>query len=130
MNTILFKSNYLHIRIQGLKGINAIIQNIKNKSNRVLKEEAMLQVIIKENFLDELFGERMHAQILQRSAMIVGILYERGELSEENLKKIWEYHKDEQLRPVFFKVIAESHFPLISSEFKFFAEKIVLCKAL
>ena len=125
LDTLLLKSNYLQLRIDGLKGINDICRNTIKGTARSMTEQYLVDWIRDRKILDEFFGTRKHQQILQRSAPIIRFMFDHGLQDAKVLEAIWEFTKDEQLRPDTFKVICEIGFPIQSSELEYFANRIV-----
>ena len=127
MNAIVLKSQYLQRRIQGIKAINDICKNVKFGFSRVINQDLLADWLEKNNILNDLFGPHKHQQILQRSGPVVKFLNEKIKLKNPNdLDLIWEYTKDEQLRPDVFKILSEISFPLKSQELDYFVQKIAL----
>lgn len=125
MNAIVFKSQYLQRRIQGIKALNDICKNVKFGFTRVIDQDLLADWLERNNILKNLFGPHKHQQILQRSGPIVKFLYEKAKLKNpEDLNMILEYTKDEQLRPDVYKVLSEISFPLKSPALDYFAQKI------
>ncbi len=125
LDTLFLKSNYLQLRIDGLKGINDICRNTVKGLSRSLTEQFLADWIREHKVLDELFGPRKHQQILQRSATLIRFVFDHGERDVKLLESLWDYTADEQLRPDTFRVICEIGFPIQSSELEFFAKRIV-----
>jgi hypothetical protein len=123
--TVFLKSNFLQRRIHGLKGINDICINVRKSMSFTIQLPFLTDWVVKERFLEELFGPRKHQQILRRSAPILILLYEGRLLKPADLETIWQCTADELLRPDLCKVLCEVCFPLHSEEFLFFAAKIV-----
>jgi hypothetical protein len=125
MYTLFIKSNYLQLRIDGLKGINDFCKSATKGRTRSVTEASLLKWIEKRKLVDELFGTRKHQQLLQRSAPLLRFLYDRSAFTEKVLENLWDLTKDEQLRQDLFKVLCEIGLPLHSPELAFFADKIV-----
>lgn len=125
MYTILLKSNYLQRRIEGLKGINDTCKIVKNSSSRSISEEELVDWLIKQNVLDFILGANIHQQIVQRSAPVLSLMFEKKLLKVKDLDKIWESTKDEQLRPDILKVISEINLPLQSAELEYLGTKVI-----
>ena len=124
MYTLFLKSNYLQLRIDGLKGINDFCKNTSKGFTRSITEAALLKWIDGKKIVDELFGARKHQQILQRSAPLLRFIYDKSAFSTSILESLWDLAKDEQLRQDLFRVFCEIGFPLHSPELEFFANKI------
>ena len=125
MNTRLLKSDYLQLRILGLKGINDICKSAKLGMTRSVSLEFLANWFSKNAVLDELFGTRKHQQLLQRSGTVLKFLHENRLLKTRDLELMWECSsRDDQTRQDLFRVVGEVGFPLNSAELEFFAGKI------
>jgi len=124
MYTLFIKSNYLQLRIDGIKGINDYCRNVEKGYARYFNEAALLKWFSSHQIVDELFSSRRHQQILQRSGQFLKFLYEKSAFTPKIVEDLWELSKDEQLRSDLFKILCEIGFPLHSSELNFFANKI------
>jgi ubiquitin carboxyl-terminal hydrolase 34 len=125
MCTRFLKSNYLQVRIDGLKGINDILK-IENKGlTRSITKEDLVDWAMKEKIVEELVGPKKHQQILQRSSALLQFIYSNLGFDKSTLEELWEFTKDELLRKDLFKILCEIAFPLHSPELEFFANQII-----
>lgn len=122
--TRFLKSNYLQVRIDGLKGINDILKGVGKRAMRALKEGDLVDWVVREKIVEELIGPKKHQQILQRSSALLQFIYSNLGFDEHTLGELWEFTKDELLRKDLFKILCEIAFPLHSPELEFFANKI------
>ena len=125
MYTTLLKSNYLQRRIEGLKGINDTCRSVKISTSRSISEEELIDWLTKQNILDFILGAHIHQQIVQRSAPVLSLMFEKKLLKIQDLDKIWDLTKDEQLRPDILKVIAEINLPIQSAELDYLGNKVI-----
>jgi len=125
MCTRFLKSNYLQVRIDGLKGINDILRNENKGSTRSIRKEDLVDWAMQEKIVEELIGPKKHQQILQRSSALLQFIYSNLGFDKSTLEELWEFTKDELWRKDLFKILCEIAFPLHSPELEFFANKII-----
>ena len=123
--TRLVKSDFLQLRIEGLKFINTIVTNSEKELIHGMNGDLLLDWIKKNKLVEELSGPRKHQQILQRSSPIIKFFYQKSEFSKEILEGLWEFAKDSLLRKDLFNLLNEIGFPLHSAELEYFANKII-----
>jgi len=124
ISTIMFKSNYLQVRIDGLKILNFIIKDVEKSLSHTITANDLAEWLKKQEILEEVLGPKKHPQILQRSNYLISFLYDQHLLDEKALEKMWLLTSDESFQQEVFKVLQEISFAPDSSEFAFFAQKI------
>ena len=84
------KTSIFDRRLQGIKALNDYIEkNSKNKT-ACLK---LINLIKKNEIIQEIFGANYHSQIINKSTEIVKLLLLENELNEEDIKLIWSCTK-------------------------------------
>lgn len=124
MCTRFLKSNYLQVRIDGLKGINDILKGESKGATRSIARDDLIDWAMKEKIVEELIGSKRHQQILQRSSALLQFIYSNLGFDDDVLEELWEFTKDESLKKDLFKILCEIAFPLHSHDLEFFANKI------
>lgn len=86
------KSEFLDRRIEGLKGVAEFCRKLRFS---MPKQEhwtgkMMVDWISRNGILNEIFAERGHIQLIQRSPDIIKFLINEKALPEEQLELIWE----------------------------------------
>ena len=74
-------------RLKGVKDLNKYLNKISNNEKIQLK---VVDLIVKKNIINELFGSNYHSQMLTESDEILKILIKHNKLNEEQIKLIWE----------------------------------------
>ena len=88
MKTI--KTSIFDRRLQGIKALNDYIEkNSKNKESCI----KLVNLIKKNDIIQEIFGANYHSQLINKSTEIVKLLMLENELSEEDIKLIWSCTK-------------------------------------
>jgi ubiquitin carboxyl-terminal hydrolase 34 len=124
ISTIMLKSNYLQVRIDGLKNLNGIIKDVERSLSHTITAKDLAEWLEKQEILEEVLGPKKHPQILQRSNYLISFLHGQHLLDDKALEKIWALTSDESFQQEVFKVLQEISFAPDSSEFAFFAHKI------
>ena len=84
------KTSFFDRRLNGIKTLNDFIE--KNKNNKdILKK--IIGLIKKNEIISEIFGANYHSQIISKSNEIVKLLLLENELSEDDIKLIWNCTK-------------------------------------
>ena len=81
----MIKSSIFDKKIQGLKGIGEFINKCPNEE----KKKNLINLIIKNDLIKELFGPNYHTQILSKSDKILKLLLKYNEITEDDIKLIW-----------------------------------------
>jgi len=120
----LMKSDYLKLRIDGLKGVNNVIRQVIHKQKKTLTEDYILHWIHNNQLLEEVVGVKRHQQVLGRASPLLQFMYKKSSLDTKTLESLWELTNDELLRNDLFKILCAIEFDLDSKELEFFATKI------
>ena len=100
------KTSIFDRRLQGIKALNDYIEkNSKNKESC----KKLVNLIKKNDILQEIFGANYHSQLINKSTEIVKVLLLENELSEEDIKLIWSCTKrgDLEAKITIMKLLSE-----------------------
>eukprot|EP00831_Metopus_contortus_P064478 TRINITY_DN57707_c0_g1_i3.p1 TRINITY_DN57707_c0_g1~~TRINITY_DN57707_c0_g1_i3.p1 ORF type:complete len:161 (-),score=45.24 TRINITY_DN57707_c0_g1_i3:99-581(-) len=125
MYVMMIKTGYLQRRIDGLKGINEIIKSSNKGILRYYSSQNIVDIILKEKILEEIFGDKKHQQLVQRSSEILNLLFEMKLLSHEILDRVWELTKENQIRVDVINALIETSLPFQSEELEYLVKKVV-----
>jgi hypothetical protein len=81
----MLKSSIFDKKIQGLKSIGELINNISGEEGK----KDIINFIKKNEIIKELFGSNYHTQIISKSNNILEFMLKNNEISEEEIKLIW-----------------------------------------
>ena len=84
------KTNIFDRRLQGIKALNEYIE--KNEKNKEMLKK-IIELIKTNNIISEIFGTKYHSQIIIKSKEIIKLLLLENELSEDDIKLIWDCTK-------------------------------------
>ena len=84
------KTSIFDKRLQGIKTLNDYINKNKDNKERMKK---IVQLLKKNELINEIFGPNYHSQIISKSIDIVKILILENELSDDDIKLIWSCTK-------------------------------------
>ena len=80
------KTNTFNLRLNGIKDLDEFIE--KNKKNKKMREK-VIELIKKNNIIQEIFGANYHSQIINKSKEIVKLLLLENQLNKEDIELIW-----------------------------------------
>lgn len=86
------KTNTFNLRLNGIKDLDEFIE--KNKTNKNMREK-IIELIKKNELIQEIFGPNYHSQIINKSKEIVKLLLLENQLNKEDIELIWNCTKEE-----------------------------------
>jgi len=89
----LLKSDKLEKRISGFREINYQIKQQKFSAKKLITTSEVLQLIRDNNLFENIFGEKYHIQLIQRSKDLIQYMNSEKLLGEEEIKWMWEASK-------------------------------------
>ena len=100
------KTSFFDRRLNGIKTLNEFIE--KNKNNKGILTK-IIDLIKKNEIISEIFGANYHSQLISKSNEIVKLLLIENELSEDDIKLIWNCTKkgDLEAKLTILKLLSE-----------------------
>ena len=100
------KTSTFNLRLNGIKDLDDFIE--KNKKNKNMREK-IIELIKKNDIIQEIFGPNYHSQIINKSKEIVKLLLLENQLSKEEIELIWNCTKrgDLEAKVTILKLLSE-----------------------
>ena len=100
------KTNTFNLRLNGIKDLDEFIE--KNKTNKNMREK-IIELIKKNELIQEIFGPNYHSQIINKSKEIVKLLLLENQLNKEDIELIWNCTKrgDLEAKVTILKLLSE-----------------------
>ena len=102
----MLKTTFLDKRNGGIKKITDYIRTCRFDKE---KEEKLLQIIVDNKVLYEIFGPNSHVQLISKSKELLEVLLENDKLTDEDLNLIWNATKsgDLEAKLTILKILKE-----------------------
>ena len=100
------KTSTFNLRLNGIKDLDDFIE--KNKNNKKMREK-IIELIKKNELIQEIFGANYHSQIINKSKEIVKLLLLENQLNKEDIELIWNCTKrgDLEAKVTILKLLSE-----------------------
>ena len=94
------------MRLNGIKDLDEFIE--KNKTNKVMRDK-LIDLIKKNELIQEIFGANYHSQIINKSKEIVKLLLLENQLNKDDIELIWNCTKrgDLEAKVTILKLLSE-----------------------
>ena len=84
------KTSTFNLRLNGIKDLDEFIE--KNKNNKEMRTK-IIELIKKNELIQEIFGANYHSQIINKSKEIVKLLLLENQLNKDDIELIWNCTK-------------------------------------
>ena len=84
------KTSTFNLRLNGIKDLDEFIE--KNKNNKEMRTK-LIELIKKNELIQEIFGANYHSQIINKSKEIVKLLLLENQLNKDDIELIWNCTK-------------------------------------
>ena len=100
------KTSTFNLRLNGIKDLDEFIE--KNKTNKVMRDK-LIDLIKKNELIQEIFGANYHSQIINKSKEIVKLLLLENQLNKDDIELIWNCTKrgDLEAKVTILKLLSE-----------------------
>ena len=100
------KTSTFNLRLNGIKDLDEFIE--KNKNNKNMRDK-IIDLIKKNELIQEIFGANYHSQIINKSKEIVKLLLLENQLNKDDIELIWNCTKrgDLEAKITILKLLSE-----------------------